>query len=174
MRSQIYTLCFYQIDKVTSKLPSLDNDKFIKQIKNLLFQKEKFEFNKDILDQLDNKKFNEVSFNELGDGEIETIQLNSIKDISKFENNSVEILYSMPINTFTMIADKEDNVFVAKVIRQEDITIEQNSNKFNTTSNEASAENRNSILKSYDFLLNSKYKVTVNEKTLDRVKNYFR
>ena len=73
-----------------------------------------------------------------------------------------------------MIADKEDNVFVAKVIRQEDITIEQNSNKFNSTSNEASAENRNSILKSYDFLLNSKYKVTVNEKTLDRVKNYFR
>ena len=35
-------------------------------------------------------------------------------------------------------------------------------------------KNRNSILKSYDFLLNSKYKVTVNEKTLDRVKNYFR
>ena len=168
------TFIFYQIDNIKSKLPNLNNIKFTKQIKNLLFQKEKFEFNKDILDQLDNKKFNEVSFNELGDGEIETVQLNSIKDISKFENNSVEILYSIPINTFTMIADKEDNVFVAKVIRQEDITIEQNSNKFNSTSNEASAENRNSILKSYDFLLNSKYKVTVNEKTLDRVKNYFR
>ena len=168
------TFIFYQIDNIKSKLPNLNNIKFTKQIKNLLFQKEKFEFNKDILDQLDNKKFNEVSFNKLGDGEIETVQLNSIKDISKFESNSVEILYSIPINTFTMIADKEDNVFVAKVIRQEDITIEQNSNKFNTTSNEASAENRNSILKSYDFLLNSKYKVTVNEKTLDRVKNYFR
>ena len=168
------TFIFYQIDNIQSKLPNLDDDKFIIQIKNLLFQKEKFEFNKDILDQLDNKKFNEVSFNELGDGEIETVQLNSIKDFNKFENNSVEILYSIPINTFTMIADKEDNVFVAKVIRQKDITIEQNSNKFNTTSNEASAENRNSILKSYDFLLNSKYKVTVNEKTLDRVKNYFR
>ena len=168
------TFIFYQIDNIQSKLPNLDNVKFTKQIKNLLFQKEKFEFNKDILDQLDNKKFNEVSFNELGDGEIETVQLNSIKDFNKFENNSVEILYSIPINTFTMIADKEDNVFVAKVIRQKDITIEQNSNKFNTTSNEASAENRNSILKSYDFLLNSKYKVTVNEKTLDRVKNYFR
>ena len=80
----------------------------------------------------------------------------------------------MPINTFTMIADKEDSIFVAKVIGYEDTNINQNSSKFNTTSNEASAENRNSILKSYDFLLNSKYKVTVNEKTLDRVKNYFR
>ena len=91
-----------------------------------------------------------------------------------FENNSVEVLYSIPINTFTMIADKEDNIFVAKVTNYDDTTIKQNSNEFNATSNEASAENRNSILKSYDFLLNSKYNVTVNEKTLDRVKNYFR
>jgi peptidyl-prolyl cis-trans isomerase D len=168
------TFILYHIDNVQSKLPNLDNDKFTKQIKNLLFQKEKFKFNKDILNQLDNKKFNQISFNKLGNGEIEKIRLNSIKDINKFEDNSVEILYSMPINTFTMIADKEDSIFVAKVIGYEDTNINQNSSKFNTTSNEASAENRNSILKSYDFLLNSKYKVTVNEKTLDRVKNYFR
>ena len=83
--------------------------------------------------------------------------------INKFENNSVEILYSIPINTFTMISDNEDNIFVAKVIRYEDVSIDQNSNKFNAISNEASAENRNSILKSYDFLLNSKYKVIVND-----------
>ena len=168
------TFIFYQIDNIQSKLPNLDDDKFKKQIKNLLFQKGKFEFNKDILNQLDNKKFNEMSFNKLGNGEIETVRLNSIKDINKFENNSVGILYSLPINTFTMIANKEGNIFVAKVINYEDISIDQNSNKFNIISNEASAENRNSILKSYDFLLNSKYNVAINEKTLERVKNYFR
>jgi peptidyl-prolyl cis-trans isomerase D len=168
------TFIFYQIDNIQSKLPNLDDDKFIIQIKNLLFQKEKFEFNKDILDQLDNKKFNEISFNELGNGEVEKVQLNSIKDINKFEVNSVKILYSIPVNTFTMIADKEDNIFVAKVISFEDTNISENSKEFNTVSNEASAKNRNEILKSYDYLLNSKYKVIVNEKTLDRVKNYFR
>ena len=41
------TFIFYQIDNIQSKLPNLDDDKFIIQIKNLLFQKEKFEFNKD-------------------------------------------------------------------------------------------------------------------------------
>ena len=168
------TFIFYQIDNIQSKLPNLNDIKFTKQIKNLLFQKEKFEFNKDILDQLDNKKFNEISFNELGNGEVEKVQLNSIKDINKFEVNSVKILYSIPINTFTMIADKEDNIFVAKVISFEDTNISENSKEFNTISNEASAKNRNEILKSYDYLLNSKYKVIVNEKTLDRVKNYFR
>jgi len=100
--------------------------------------------------------------------------LNSVKDINKFEINSIKILYSLPINTFTLIADKKDNIFVAKVINYEDINISQNSNELNAITNEASAENRNGILKSYDYLLNNKYKVIVNEKTLDRVKNYFR
>ena len=168
------TFIFYQIDNINSKLPSLDDDKFVKQIKNLLFQKEKFEFNKDILDQLDKNKFNETSFNKLANGEIEKIQLNSVKDINKFEANSIEILYSLPIDTFTLIADKKGNIFIAKVISFEDTNISQNSKKFNTISNEASAKNRNEILKSYDYLLNNKYKVIVNEKTLDRVKNYFR
>jgi len=168
------TFIFYQIDKINSKLPSLNNDKFIKQIKNLLFQKGKFEFNKSILDQLNKKEFNEASFKKLGNEKIEKVQLNSVKDINKFEINSVKILYSLPINTFTLITDKKDNIFVARAISYEDINISRNSNEFNKISNEASAENRNGILKSYDYLLNNKYKVIVNEKTLVRVKNYFR
>ena len=168
------TFIFYQIDNVIQKLPNLNDERFVKQITNLLFQKEKFEFNKDILDQLDKNEFNQASFDKLGNGEVEKTQLNSIKDINKFENNSVKILYSLPINTFTLIADREDNIFIAKVMKLEDTKISQDSNIFNAISNEASAENRNGILKSYDYLLNNKYKVIVNEKTLDRVKNYFR
>ena len=168
------TFIFYQIDNINNKLPGLDDDKFIKQIKNLLFQKGKFEFNKNILDQLNKKEFNEASFKKLGNEKIEKVQLNSVKDIIKFEINSVKILYSLPINTFTLITDKKDNIFVARVMSYEDINISQNSNEFNKISNEASAENRNGILKSYDYLLNNKYKVIVNEKTLVRVKNYFR
>ena len=168
------TFIFYQIDNIKLKLPSLEDNKFTKQMKNLLYQKEKFEYNKNILDQLDKKKFNEQSFNKLANGKIEKIQINSVKDVNKFEANSIEVLYSLPINEFTLIADKENNIFIAKVISYEDTNVSQNSNIFKAISNEASAENRNGILKSYDYLLNSKYNVIVNEKTLDRVKNYFR
>ena len=168
------TFIFYQINNVNSKLPNLNNDKFAKQIKILLFQKKKFEFNKGILDQINKKKFDEDSFNKLGKGEIKKSRLNSVNDTGLFEKNSVEILYTLPINKFTLITDKKDNVFIAKVVGYEDANISQNSNKSNSTSDEARAENRNGLLKSYDYLLNSKYKVIVNEKTLDRVKNYFR
>ena len=165
---------FYQIDKVNNKLPSLNNSKFKTQIKNLLFQKEKYEFNQNILNQINKKEFNQASFNKLGKEDIETIKLNSIKDNKKFEINSVEILYSLPVNMFTLIADEKENIFVAKIVNYEEKNISQNSKEFIAISNEASAQNRNTILKSYDYLLNSKYKVVVNDKTLDRVKNYFK
>ena len=165
---------FYQIDNVNNKLPNLNDDKFKKQIKRLLFKKKKYEFNKNILDQINEKKFNQASFDELGDKGVEKIRLDSIADNKIFESNSVKILYSLPISTFTLIADDKDNIFIAKTINYVNQDISQSSDEFNKISNEASAQNRNSILKSYDYLLNNKYKVIVNEKTLDRVKNYFR
>jgi peptidyl-prolyl cis-trans isomerase D len=165
---------FYQIKKIDSKLPSLDNNLFKSQIRNLLFQKEKYQFNKKILDQISKKEFNQSNFEKLGNNTIKKIKLDSIKDSSKFEINSIEILYSLPTNAFTLIADNKKNVFVAKIVNFEEHNITQNSDQFNATSNKASAENRNSILKSYDFLLNNKYKVDVNQKTLNRVKNYFK
>ena len=164
----------YQIDLINTKLPSLNNNEFKAQIINLLYQKEKFEFNKNILDQIDKKRFNQASFDKLGIQGIKKIKLNSIKDNKKFEITSIEILYTLPVNTFTLIADDKDNIFIAKTVKYEEINISQNSDEFNKISNEASAQNRNDILKSYDYLLNNKYKVVVNEKTLDRVKNYFR
>ena len=96
------------------------------------------------------------------------------QDNDTFETNSVKILYSLPVNAFTLIADEEDNVFIAKILNYEEQIISENSNQFNAIINETSAQNRNSLLKSYDYLLNDKYEVIVNEKTLNRVKNYFR
>jgi peptidyl-prolyl cis-trans isomerase D len=165
---------FYQIDKINTKLPNLNNDEFKIQIAKLLYQKKKYEFNKDILDQINRKEFNQAAFVKIGNDEIKKIRLNSIKDVSKFEVNSVEILYSLPVNTFTLVYDEKDNIFIAKVTSYEDVNISQNTIDFNAISNKTSAENRNGILKSYDYLLNNKYEVIVNEKTLERVKNYFR
>ena len=102
------------------------------------------------------------------------LTINSIEDNKIFEKNSIEILYSLPINSFTLIADKKNNVFVAKVINYEEKNITKSSNNFNKISIEADAQSKNSILKSYDLFLNDRYQVVVNEKTLERIKNYFR
>ena len=53
---------FYNITNVTSKLPDLNNQESKKQIANLLYQKDKFDFNKKILEEISSKKFNNSSF----------------------------------------------------------------------------------------------------------------
>jgi peptidyl-prolyl cis-trans isomerase D len=168
------TYIFYNIENINNKLPSLDDDEFTKQIKNLLFQKEKFTFNKKILDEINKKKFNQVSFDELGKGDIKKIKLNSIMDAKKFQENSIKILYSLPINSFTLITDEQNNVFVAKIVSFKEENITKNSIDFDKISREEGAQNKNNILKSYDLFLNNRYQVVVNEKTLERVKNYFK
>ena len=168
------TYVFYNIENLVTKLPNLDDDKFKKQIKNLLFQKEKYEFNKKILDEINEEKFNQTSFKELSKNNFKKIKLNSINDDKKFEKNSIEILYSLPINSFTLISDKENNVFVAKTISYEEKVLTKNSLDFDKISIEEGAQSKNGILKSYDLFLNNRYQVVVNEKTLERVKNYFK
>ena len=165
---------FYQINNIDSKLPTLSDIKFKEQIKNLLYEKKKFEFNKGILEKINKNEFKQASFDKLGISLIKKVKLNSIEDDKIFEINSIKILYSLPINTFTLITDENNNVFVSKIVDYQEQNISKNSSEFNTFSNEASAKNRNSILRSYDFLLSDKYKIVINEKTLERVKNYFR
>jgi len=168
------TYIFYNIDSLENKLPDLDDDKFKKQIKNLLFQKEKYEFNKKILNEINEKKFNQASFDKLSKNNIKKIELSSINDDKKFKANSIKILYSLPINSFMLIADKQDGVFVAKTISYKVKNLSQDSANFKKISVEEIAQSKNDILKSYDLFLNNRYKVIVNEKTLERVKNYFR
>jgi len=168
------TYIFYNIDNLITKLPSLEDDKFKKQIKNRLFQKEKYEFNKNILDRISQKKFNQASFDELGKNNIKKIKLNSTKDDKKFEKNSIELLYSLPINSFTLIADKQNNIFIAKTVNYEEKNIRKSSIDFKKVSIEEGAQSKNNVLRSYDLFLNNRYQVIVNEKTIERVKNYFK
>ena len=168
------TYVLYNIDNSISKLPDLENPIFKEQITNLLFQKEKYEFNKNILEKINKKTFNQASFDELGKNNIKEIKLDSIKDTKKFEANSIQILYSLPINSFTLIANKENDVFIAKTVQYEENNIDKNSTNFEKISSEEGAQSKNNILKSYDLFLNSRYQVVVNEKTLERVKNYFK
>ena len=165
---------FYNIDNLKTKLPSLKNSKFKKQIKNLLFQKRKYEFNKSIISEINKKTFNQTSFTNLGKDNIEKIKLNSIQDNKKFEINSIKILYSLPINSFTLITDDQNNVYVAKTINYKEENITKDFVNFDKISIEEGTQSKNSILKSYDLFLNNRYKVVVNEKTLERVKNYFK
>tara|TARA_Y100000389_G_C17412632_1_gene491842 strand:+ start:99 stop:1517 length:1419 start_codon:yes stop_codon:yes gene_type:complete len=164
---------FYNITNVTSKLPDLNNQESKKQIVNLLYQKNKFDFNKKILEEISTKKFDNSSFIKIGKNYIQKNVLKSIKDNEKFEQNSLEIIYSLPKNSFTLITDTSENIYVAKIVNFKDVPMELDKKDTNKFINKQNSKYRKSFLRTYDLLLNEKYEVTINQKTLDRVKNYF-
>ena len=120
------------------------------------------------------KKFNQITFDKLADGKIENIILNSINDNNKFSAASIKVLYAQPINSFTLIFDEKTDVFVAKIKKLYTNDISKDSNEFLNYRNQTNIIIRDNMYSSYDYFLDEKYKVKVNQKTLERVKNYFR
>ena len=140
----------------------------------LVYQKGKFDLNRSVLEEIQKKEFDNNKFNEMGADNLETISLNSIKDHDTFEENSVKILYSLPINSFTLVSDKNNEIYLVKVINSKDNPYSENDDNYLKFVQNQNTENRKSILASYDQLLNNKYNVQLNQKTIDRVKNYFK
>ena len=83
-------------------------------------------------------------------------------------------MYALPINSFTLISDEEQNIYLAKVIKLYQRNIVKNSDEYTNYNNQTNKKMRDNMYSSYDFLLNKKYKVKINQKTLERVKNYYR
>ena len=140
----------------------------------LVYQKGKFDLNRSVLEEIQKKEFDNNKFNEMGANNLKTISLNSINDHNTFEENSVKILYSLPINSFTLVSDKNNEIYLVKVINSKDNPYSENDDNYLKFVQNQNTENRKNILASYDQLLNNKYNVQLNQKTIDRVKNYFK
>ena len=139
----------------------------------MVSQKNKFDYNRKLLEKISNKKFNNSDFLKMGQDKIKTTMLNSIKDNKKFEINAVEVLYSLPVNSFTLINDEEKNIYLAKVKKFQKELIDSNNDKFKEYVNKQKSNSKNTLLKSYDLFLNKKYDVVLYQKTIERVKNFF-
>jgi len=98
----------------------------------------------------------------------------SINDDSMFDINSVKMLYTLPVNSFTLINDKDNNIFLVKIADSKKNFFNKSDENYVQFVKNQNTGNRKSILQSYDQLLNNKYQVKVNQKSVDRVKNYFK
>ncbi len=163
----------FKINKTEQRNPDINDEQTKNEIIELISQKNKFDYNRNLLEKIRNKKFNDNDFLEMGQNTIETIKLNSNKDNNKFEINAVKTLYSLPINSFTLINDEKNNIYLAKVTSVEIKSINNNNEQFNEYKNKQNSNIRKDILKTYDLYLNKKYDVVLNQKTIERVKNFF-
>mgnify|MGYP001381050202 FL=1 len=162
----------YKIQKKESREPDITNSQTKEEILDLIFQKNKFDYNTNLIEKIKNNEFNDNEFIQMGQQNIKTAKLNSIRDNKKFDINAVKILYSLPINSFTLINDEKENIYLAKV-KDYQVELIDNNNEIIDYTNKQNSNLKNNMLKSYDLYLNSRYNVTLNQKTIERVKNFF-
>ena len=163
----------YKIDNIENREPNLNDNQIKDEVISLITEKNKFEYNNDLLTKIQNNDFNEQDFLNMGKNEIKKIRLNSVRDNKKFDINAVELLYSLPVKSLTLINDDKNNIYLAKINGFEIPVIDTENDKFKDYISKQKTINRNSILKSYDLFLNNKYEVNLNQKAIDRVKNNF-
>ena len=164
----------YEIKKIEKILPNISDKIFKNRILKAIFEKNKFEFNQKLIKKITNKEINKTNFNKFSYGKIEKIKINSITDENKFAKDSVKLLYSRPINSFTLIGDKNNKIYLATIDKVYTNKLISNSEDFISYSNQTNIMMRNYLYSSYDLFLSAKYKVDVNQSALDRVKNFFR
>ena len=142
--------------------------------KNDLFEKSKFNINKDLMRKIQEKKFTDEDFSKLSEGRINNLTIDSIKDTKKFTQDSVSLLYSLGLNNFSLVSDEKNNIYLVKIKNIIEKNLIKNSQDNKKYANQTNIKIRDDLYNSYDLLLNEKYKIEVNENTLDRMKNYFR
>ena len=84
------------------------------------------------------------------------------------------MLYSLPQNSFALVNNTNHQIFLVKIKDINKNTINKQGEEYKVFVNSQNTNNRKSILQSYDTLLNNKYQVQLNQKTIDRIKNYFK
>ena len=164
----------YQVTNVEKKLPSLSDQKFISKVKEMLFNKSKFEYNNDLNKKILKKSFTNLDYEKLANNNSSEIEINSINDNKKFSLESIKFIYSKTINDFALIADNKRNIYLTKILNISYKEVSKNSENFTIYNKQTIEKIKKQIYGSYDFFINDKYNVKINEKTLDRVKNHFR
>ena len=163
----------YDIKNTYDRTPDLNDDVIKGEIVELIYQKGKFDYNREIIEEIQKKKFDNSKFEELASSNKEYSSINSIEDDKLIDINSVKMLYALPVNSFALV-NKEDKIYLVKITGTNKNSFNKTDEKYVKFVNSQNTNNRKSILQSYDQLLNDKYQVQLNQKTIDRVKNYFK
>ena len=73
-----------------------------------------------------------------------------------------------------MVVDEKNKIYLAKINNIEERNLSKNDETIKNFQIESNKNIKSNLYGTYDILLNDKYKIKINQNTLDRVKNYFR
>jgi peptidyl-prolyl cis-trans isomerase D len=164
----------FKINKIENKLPDISSDEFRKRVNLELTNKYKFEYNKKLIEDIQNNSLQYSDLKNLNNSEkIQVIKIDSIRDNNKFSIDSIKLIYSLPERSFILINDDEMKIYLAfikEIINENKI----NEDDFKNYLFKSNSEIRDTLYSSYDIYLSKKYEIKVFQNTMERLKNNFR
>tara|TARA_Y100000590_G_C15633780_1_gene982182 strand:- start:73 stop:1497 length:1425 start_codon:yes stop_codon:yes gene_type:complete len=165
----------YEISNLSEVLPNVDDNNFVNTLNLKMISDNKNKLHSDLFEKITQKQMNDTIFKSLANNSqnIKVTIVEGIKDTTIFDKNSVKLIYSLPKESYILITDIKNDVFLAKILNVKFDKLQKNSNVTKQYILKGNNEIKESLYSSYDLYINTKYKVKLNEKTLERVKNYF-
>ena len=167
----------FNVNKITETLPDTETKEFKNKIIELIVNESKFETNQLLLKKINTKSFNNNDFVNLtkeNDIKIEHLEVKNIKDNDFFIKESLNEIFGMPINHYTIATNKNNENFLIFIKNINKIPINKNDKNYSKFYFETGINLKNNIYSTYDHYLNNKYKISMNQQTIDRLKNYFK
>ena len=137
----------------------------------------KIEENNKLREMIDGKKFDKNQMLKLAKDnnlEIKNLKIQNINDNKQFDENLIKKIYSQTSGDIFLVTDEIlSKNFLIRIVSEIFPEINENSDNFKKYIKRANNQYVANIYSSYDKLINSKYKIDINQKVLERLKNSF-
>ena len=166
------------IDEIKNSIPNIASKKFKEKIIKGLINRDIFEYNAKLITKINTNSFAKSDFVKLAKSsrsDIRNISINSISDDNFFSTKSNKQIFGLSEKSFTLVNEIEKNkTFLVWIKEIQKRSLHKTSDEYNKYYYETIIGLKNDIYSSFDHYIKQKYKVEVNYKTLERLKNYFR
>jgi len=166
------------IDEIKNSIPNIASKKFKEKIIKGLINRDIFEYNAKLITKINTNSFAKSDFVKLAkssQSDIRNISINSISDDNFFSTKSNKQIFGLSEKSFTLVNEIEKNkTFLVWIKEIQKRNLHKTSDEYNKYYYETIIGLKNNIYSSFDHYIKQKYKVEVNYKTLERLKNYFR
>ena len=166
-----------EVTKIENVKKGIEVDSVQKKILSELKSQKKRKIISEFIIKINQNKFTKLDFDNMTKDKnliIKKIILKSKSDSSILKEDLVNQIYSYPEKRVFMIHDinltENYLVYVDKI---EHVNIDPNSEEYRKYLNLTKTKITSRLFNSYDIYIKDKYKIDINKKALDAVKNYF-
>ncbi|MDC0447550.1 SurA N-terminal domain-containing protein [Pelagibacteraceae bacterium] len=166
-----------EVKNVEKKNKTMDDPEVVEALNAQLSFKEKIENNTSLAKDISLGAFKNGNFKKFADDnglEVKNYKISSLKQNDIFSDGLIKNIFLTNDGEINLITNNTfTKSFLISTKKTEYKTLDKNSNEFEQYEAKARLNLINKIYKSYDESVNQKYKVELNQRTIDRVKNSF-